>query len=44
MNSDDLKPFINLDLFKEANEYLKNLGFKYVSLDLGGYKTGNMNK
>ncbi len=44
MNKDDLKPFINLDMFKDANQYLKNLGFKYVSLDLGGYKTGNMNK
>lgn len=28
----------------EINEELKALGFTYVSLDLGGYKTGNMNK
>ncbi len=43
MNSEDIKPFINLELFKETDEYLKNLGFKYVSLDLGGYKTGSIN-
>ena len=28
----------------ETDEYLKSLGYDYVSLDLGGYKTGNMNK
>ncbi len=44
MNSDDLIPFMNLNLYKQTHEYLINLGFKYVSLDLGGYKTGNMNK
>jgi len=27
----------------EIFEYLKSLGFNFVSLDLGGYKTGNMN-
>ena len=27
----------------EINDYFKALGFNYVSLDLGGYKTGNMN-
>ena len=26
------------------NEYLQELGFKYVTLDLGGYVTGSMNK
>ena len=28
----------------ELNEYLTRLGFTYVTLDLGGYKTGSMNK
>ena len=26
------------------NEYFRSLGFLYTSLDLGGYRTGNMNK
>ena len=25
-------------------DYLKSLGFTYVSLDLGGYRTGSMNE
>lgn len=29
---------------QEINDCLKALGFIYVSLDLGGYKTGNMNQ
>jgi len=28
----------------ELNEYLTKLGFTYVTLDLGGYQTGSMNK
>ena len=27
-----------------VNDYLQKLGFLYVTMDLGGYKTGNMNK
>ena len=27
----------------EAVEYLKSLGFKYVSLDLEGFRSGSMN-
>lgn len=44
MENDDLIPFMSLNLYKETYEYLTSIGFKYVSLDLGGYKTGNMNK
>ena len=29
---------------KKADEYFKSLGYDYVCLDLGGYKTGNLNK
>lgn len=29
---------------EDINSFLKNLGFSYVSLDLGGYRTGSMNK
>jgi pyridinium-3,5-biscarboxylic acid mononucleotide sulfurtransferase len=31
------------DLFKDADAYLKQRGFLYVSLDLAGYRTGSMN-
>ena len=30
-------------LAAQTDLYLRSLGFRYVSLDLGGYKTGNMN-
>ena len=32
-----------LNASDEVYEYLKSLGFTYVSLDLGGYRTGSMN-
>jgi len=32
------------DLAQSLNEQLQSLGFDYVTLDLGGYKTGSMNK
>lgn len=32
------------DLAGELNRYLTKLGFTYVTLDLGGYQTGSMNK
>ena len=32
------------DMASYLNEYLQELGFKYVTLDLGGYVTGSMNK
>ena len=32
-----------IDASDEVYEYLKSLGFTYVSLDLGGYRTGSMN-
>ena len=33
-----------LDNADELNDYLQQLGFTYVTLDLGGYKMGSMNK
>lgn len=32
------------DTAKQLNAYLQSLGFTYVTLDLGGYQTGSMNK
>ena len=28
---------------RQLNEYLRSLGFSYVTADLGGYRTGSMN-
>lgn len=33
-----------ISVSKQVYEYLKNLGFTYVSLDLCGYRTGSMNE
>ena len=33
-----------LDNSNELNDYFQQLGFTYVTLDLGGYKMGSMNK
>ena len=33
-----------LEASAKVYEYLKSLGFTYVSLDLGGYRTGSMNE
>jgi len=32
------------DTARDINRCLGELGFSYVTLDLGGYKTGSMNK
>ena len=36
--------FFDVNLMNEISDKFQHLGFKYVSLDLAGYKTGNMNK
>lgn len=33
-----------IELSKQVSDYLKSLGFTYVSLDLDGYRTGSMNE
>ena len=33
-----------LNLSEMVHDYLRSLGFTYVSLDLGGYRTGSMNE
>jgi uncharacterized protein len=40
---EDRVQFFDLDLMNQINTAFKSLGFKYVSLDLEGYKTGKMN-
>lgn len=36
--------FADASLRRETAEYLKSLGFKYVSLDLEGFRSGSMNE
>ncbi|BCS80936.1 ATP-dependent sacrificial sulfur transferase LarE [Anaerocellum diazotrophicum] len=40
---EDLPKFFDLKLHDEVSNALKALGFKYVTLDLSGYRTGSMN-
>jgi uncharacterized protein len=39
---DERKLFLSTDIFDEVSEVLKKLGFKYVAIDLEGYRTGSM--
>ncbi|MBR4240879.1 MAG: TIGR00268 family protein, partial [Eubacterium sp.] len=32
-----------LSVSTEINSYFREIGFDFVSMDLGGYRTGNMN-
>lgn len=43
LSKDSLKTFIQKEDLQEVAEKIKQLGFRYVSLDMTGYKTGNMN-
>ncbi|MCD6224382.1 MAG: ATP-dependent sacrificial sulfur transferase LarE [Deltaproteobacteria bacterium] len=38
------KLLLEFDLCTEIVKHLKNLGYKYISLDLEGYRTGSMNE
>ena len=40
---DQVSKFADLQFRREVVEYLKSLGFKYVSLDLEGFRSGSMN-
>ncbi len=40
----EFEKILKKDTASELNRYFQKLGFAYVTLDLGGYKTGSMNK
>ena len=40
----EFEKILKSDTVSLLNEYLQKLGFQYVTLDLGGYVMGNMNK
>ena len=41
---EEIKEFLDKNIMGKADLQLKKLGFKYVSLDLMGYRTGSMNE
>jgi uncharacterized protein len=40
---DELPRMLSLPVFEQASAALKRLGYKYVTLDLEGYRSGSMN-
>jgi len=40
---DELTRMLSLSMFEEASAAIKRLGYKYVTLDLEGYRSGSMN-
>lgn len=40
----NMNDFLNIALMKEISQYLKSIGFSYVTLDLEGYQMGSFNK
>lgn len=44
VNADERENFFDLEIMDKVRIELKNIGFKYVTLDLMGYKTGSMNE
>jgi uncharacterized protein len=41
---DELQSFLNPEMSRRISAALKGLGFKYVTLDLEGYRTGSLNE
>ena len=44
VGKDEIHKFFNEDLLNKTDNKLKEIGFKYVTLDMAGYEMGNMNK
>lgn len=44
VGKDEIYKFFSNDLLDKTNNKLKEFGFKYVTLDMGGYQMGSMNK
>jgi uncharacterized protein len=40
---EELAGMLSLAMFEKASSALKQLGYKYVTLDLDGYRSGSMN-
>lgn len=44
IDQSDFEKMLQPEIREHLNQYLHELGFLYVTLDLGGYQTGSMNK
>ena len=44
ISPEELPGALNLELMQKLNEQFRTLGFKYVTLDLLGYRTGSLNE
>ena len=40
---EEMGRLLESDILQEVTEYLKKLGFSYVTMDLMGYRRGSMN-
>jgi uncharacterized protein len=40
---EELARMLSLSMFEQASAALKKIGYKYVTLDLEGYRSGSMN-
>ncbi len=43
ISADEMALALNLEMSKKISNSIKPLGFKYVALDLEGYRTGSLN-
>jgi len=43
ISREELPRMLSLSMFEEASAALKRIGYKYVTLDLDGYRSGSMN-
>lgn len=44
LSNEEIKPFILKEDIRQISSDIKQIGFKYVTIDLEGYSTGNMNE
>jgi pyridinium-3,5-biscarboxylic acid mononucleotide sulfurtransferase len=44
VEKEDIKMFVNKKICDKITKRLRELGFKYIALDLEGYRTGSMNE
>ena len=44
VDKEDIPAFLDEKRRKEVIDYLKNLGYRYIALDLQGYRTGSLNE
>ncbi len=44
VGKNEIHKFFNKDLLNKTDKKLKEIGFKYVTLDMAGYEMGSMNK